>query len=183
MLEKAREVGAKTARERDWIEAASVYFRDHEATPVPQRLDAYNKAMEALARKYPDDFEAQVFHALALQASASPSDVTYSAQVRSAEILEKLYARNPEHPGVTHFLIHAYDYPPLARKGIAAAQRYAALAPAGPHARHMPSHIYTMVGMWEESIASNLSRASVAPLSLPHSGTRYRPWPALRTCD
>jgi len=162
-LEKAREIGAKTQRERDWIEALSAYYRDYDKVPVNVRLAAYNKAMEQVAQRYPDDYEAQVFYALTLQASASPADTTYSNQRKSAAILEKLYEQNPRHPGVTHFLIHAYDYHPLAQQGIPAAQRYAGIAPAVPHARHMPSHIYSMVGMWEQSIASNASALEIQP--------------------
>ena len=162
-LEKARAVGAKTQRERDWIEALSAYYRDHDKTPVNARLAAYNNAMEQLTQRYPDDYEAQVFYALTLQASASPADTTYANQRKSAAILEKLYDQNPQHPGVTHFLIHAYDYHPLAEKGILAARRYAGIAPAVPHARHMPSHIYSMVGLWEESIASNASAMEIQP--------------------
>jgi tetratricopeptide (TPR) repeat protein len=162
-LEKAREIGAKTQRERDWIEALSAYYRDHDKIPVNARLVAYNNAMEQLTQRYPDDYEAQVFYALTLQASASPADTTYANQIKSAAILEKLYDQNPQHPGVTHFLIHAYDYHPLAEKGIPAARRYAGIAPAVPHARHMPSHIYSMVGLWEESIASNASAIEIQP--------------------
>src|SRR5215475_6326204 len=162
-LEKAHAVGAKTQRERDWIEALSAYYRDHDKTPVNARLAAYNKAMEQVAQRYPDDYEAQVFYALTLQASAIPTDTTYANQRKSAEILEKLYAQNPQHPGVTHFLIHAYDYHPLAEQGLPAARRYAGIAPAVPHARHMPSHIYSMVGLWEESIASNASALEIQP--------------------
>ncbi|TMJ30002.1 MAG: hypothetical protein E6G96_09445 [Alphaproteobacteria bacterium] len=162
-VEKAREIGAKTQRERDWIEALSAYYRDYDKTPVNVRLTAYNNAMEQLAQRYPDDYEAQVFYALTLQASASPTDTTYANQTKSAAILEKLYAQNPRHPGVTHFLIHAYDYHPLAEKGIPAARRYAGIAPAVPHARHMPSHIYSMVGLWEESIASNALALEIQP--------------------
>src|SRR5215471_17866337 len=162
-LEKARAIGAKTQRERDWIEALSAYYRDHDKTPVNARLVAYNNAMEQVAQRYPDDFEAQVFYALTLQASASPTDTTYANQSKSAAILEKLYDQNPQHPGVTHFLIHAYDYHPLAEKGIPAARRYAGIAPAVPHARHMPSHIYSMTGLWEESIASNASAIEIQP--------------------
>jgi tetratricopeptide (TPR) repeat protein len=162
-LEQARTIGAKTPRERDWIEAISAYYRDHDKVPVNTRLAAYNKAMEQLTQRYPDDYEAWVFYALTLQASASKTDVTYAAQIKSAAILEKLYEQNPQHPGVSHFLIHAYDYPPLAQKGIAAARRYAAIAPAVPHARHMPSHIYSMVGLWEDSIKSNLSSLEIQP--------------------
>jgi tetratricopeptide (TPR) repeat protein len=139
------------------------YYRDHDKLPVNVRLAAYNSAMEQLAKRYPEDFEAQVFYALTLQASAVPTDTTYANQIKSAAILEKLYEQNPQHPGVTHFLIHAYDYHPLAEKGIPAARRYAGIAPAVPHARHMPSHIYSMVGLWEESIASNASALEIQP--------------------
>jgi tetratricopeptide (TPR) repeat protein len=162
-LEKARQVGAKTEREREWIEALSAYFRDHDKLPVNVRLTAYNHAMEQVAQRYPDDDEAQVFYALTLQASASPADTTYANQLKSVAILERVYDRNPEHPGVTHFIIHGYDYAPLAEKGIPAARRYAGIAPAVPHARHMPSHIYSMVGSWEESIASNASALAIQP--------------------
>ena len=131
--------------------------------PVNTRLAAYKTAMEQLAQRYPDDYEAQVFYALTLQASASHADTTYADQLKSAAILEKLYDQNPQHPGVTHFIIHAYDFAPLAEKGIPAARRYAGIAPAVPHARHMPSHIYSMVGLWEESIASNASALEIQP--------------------
>jgi tetratricopeptide (TPR) repeat protein len=162
-LQKGRAVGAKTQRERDWIEALSAYYRDHDKVPVDARLVAYNKAMEQLTQRYLDDFEAWVFYALTLQASASKADKTYSNQLKSAAILEKLLQRDPQHPGVAHFLIHAYDYPPLAEKGLAAARRYAGIAPAAPHARHMPSHIYSMVGFWEDSIASNQFAMEIQP--------------------
>ena len=163
VLEKARAIGAKTQRERDWIEALSAYYRDYDKVDVDTRLRAYNDALERLTQRYPDDYEAQVFHAVALQASAPKSDLTYANQLKSAAILEKLYAQNPQHPGPSHFTIHAYDFAPLADKGIAAAQRYAGIAPAVPHARHMPSHIYSMVGLWEESIAANAAALEVQP--------------------
>ncbi len=162
-LEKAREIGAKTPRERDWIEALSAYYRDHDKTPVNVRLANYNKAMEQLVQRYPDDYEAQVFYALTLQASAPPSDTTYANQLKSAAILDKLYEQNPQHPGVSHFTIHAYDFAPIAEKGLPAARRYAGVAPAVPHARHMPSHIYSMLGLWEDSIASNASAIAIQP--------------------
>jgi Tfp pilus assembly protein PilF len=162
-LEKARAAGAKTQPERDWIEALSAYFRDHDKVAVDVRLAAYRAAMERMAQSYPDDYEVQAFYALTLQAAAPKSDLTYSNQIKSAAILEKLFVQNPQHPGVTHYLIHAYDFAPLAERGVASARRYAGIAPAVPHARHMPSHIYSMVGLWEESIASNASALEVQP--------------------
>src|SRR5215510_10806589 len=153
-VDKGRAAGAKTERERDWIEAIGAYYRDHDKTPVTARLAAYTKAMEQMTQKYPDDFEAWTYYALTLQASAPKNDKTYANQLKSAEILERLFKQNPEHPGVAHYLVHAYDYPPLADKGIKIAAAYAKIAPAAPHARHMPSHIYSMVGMWEDSIAA-----------------------------
>jgi tetratricopeptide (TPR) repeat protein len=162
-LEKAREIGAKTERERGWIDALRAYFRDHDKVDVETRLRAYNKAMEEMAQRYPDDYEVQVVYALTLQASAAKTDVTYKNQLQSVALLEKLFEQNPQHPGVSHFIIHAYDFAPLADRGIAAAKRYASIAPAVPHARHMPSHIYSMVGMWEESVASNASALEIQP--------------------
>ena len=126
-LEKARAVGAKTQRERDWIEALSAYFRDHDKVAVDARLVAYNAVMEQMAQRYPDDYEVQASYALTLQASAQKSDLTYANQIKSAALLEKLFEQNPQHPGVTHYLIHAYDFAPLAEKGIASARRYAGM--------------------------------------------------------
>src|SRR5215468_4601081 len=162
-LEKAREIGAKTDRERGWIDAIRAYYRDHDKTDVETRLRAYNSAMEQMAQRYPDDYEVQVFYALTLQASASKTHMSYGNQLKSVAILEKLFEQNPQHPGVSHFIIHAYDFPPLAERGIAAAKRYEGIAPAVPHARHMPSYIYSMVGLWEESIASNVSAMEIQP--------------------
>src|SRR5438445_2143440 len=161
--EKARAVGAKTQRERDWIEAIAAYYRDHDSAPLSTRLAAYTRAMEQMTQRYPDDFEAWTYYALTLQASAPKNDKTYASQLKSAEILEQLFTQNPDHPGVAHYLVHAYDYPPLADKGISIAAIYARIAPAAPHARHMPSHVYSMVGMWEESIASNRSALEIQP--------------------
>jgi len=162
-LDKARAIGAKSQRERDWIEAIGAYYRDADKTPVNARLAAYTKAMAQMTERYPDDFEAWTYYALALQASAPKNDKTYATQLKSAEILERLFKQNPDHPGVAHYLVHAYDYPPLADKGIKIASAYAKIAPAAPHARHMPSHIYSMVGMWEDSIASNRSAVEIQP--------------------
>lgn len=163
LLEKARGIEVKTERERLWLEAIRAYFRNHDTVPVEQRLVAYNHAMRQLAERFPDDFEAQVYYALTLQASAPKSDVTYANQYKSAAMLEQLYTKQPQHPGITHYLIHAYDFAPFADKGIPAARRYASIAPAVPHARHMPAHIYSMVGMWQDSITSNLSALEIQP--------------------
>ena len=162
-IEKGLALNAKTQRERDWIAAAGQYFRGYNDTPLETRLLAYTRAMEQITQRYPDDYEAWVFYALTLQASAPKDDLKYANQIKSAAILDKMYSQNPKHPGVSHFLIHAFDYPPLAEKGIAAARRYAGIAPAVPHARHMPSHIYSMVGLWEESIASNARALEIQP--------------------
>ena len=162
-IEKGVALGAKTQRERDWLNAAATYYRDYAKTSLNARLLAYTRAMEQITQRYPDDYEGWIFYALTLQASAPKADLTYANQIKSAAILDKMYQQNPKHPGVSHFLIHAFDYPPLAEKGIPAARRYASIAPAVPHARHMPSHIYSMVGLWEESIASNARALEIQP--------------------
>jgi tetratricopeptide (TPR) repeat protein len=163
VLEKARSVPVKTEREGLWIDAARAYFRDHDKVSVEQRLDRYNQAMQQLAARFPQDFEAQVYYALTLQASAPKRDMTYANQYQSAAMLETLYTQQPQHPGITHYLIHGYDFAPFADKGIPAARRYASIAPAVPHARHMPAHIYSMVGLWQDSITSNLSALEIQP--------------------
>src|SRR5688572_3958282 len=163
LLEKARGVEVKTERERMRLDAVRAYFRGYDKLPVDERLTAYNDAMRQLADRFPEDFEAQVYHALTLQASAPKSDMTYANQYKSAAMLERLYTQQPQHPGITHYLIHAYDFAPFADKGIPAARRYASIAPAVPHARHMPAHIYSMVGLWQDSITSNLSALEIQP--------------------
>jgi tetratricopeptide (TPR) repeat protein len=156
-LAKAQSVGAKTERERDYLAALGTMYADYEKVDHRTRLLAYAKAMEQLAARYPNDDEAQIHYALALNTSASPSDKTYANQLKGAAILEVIAKRQPQHPGVAHYLIHLYDYPPIADKGIEAARRYAKIAPDAPHALHMPSHIFTRVGYWQESIDSNMA--------------------------
>ena len=163
VLERARAIEVKTERERLWLDAIRAYFRNHDTLPVEQRLTNYNDAMRRLSERFPEDFEAQVYYALTLQASAPKSDMTYANQYKSAAMLERLYTQQPQHPGITHYLIHAYDFAPFADKGIPAARRYASIAPAVPHARHMPAHIYSMVGLWQDSITSNLSALEIQP--------------------
>jgi tetratricopeptide (TPR) repeat protein len=153
-VEKGLATPAKTPRERDYLEAiAAFYGRDR--APWRERALRYEKAMEALARRYPEDAEASIFYALALNIAADLNDKTYSRQLKAAAILEPVFAAHPDHPGVAHYLIHSYDYPPIAAKGLAAARKYAAIAPSAAHALHMPSHIFTRVGAWEDSIQTN----------------------------
>jgi tetratricopeptide (TPR) repeat protein len=161
-LAKARSVDIKTQRERDYIDALGAMYADYGKVDHRTRLLAYAKAMEQLAARYPDDDEAQIFYALALNTSAPPDDKTYANQLKGAAILERIAKRQPQHPGVAHYLIHLYDTPALADKGLEAARRYAKIAPAAAHAQHMPSHIFTRVGYWQESIASNTESARVA---------------------
>src|SRR5262249_1888732 len=161
-IEKGKSVGAKSERERDYINTLAVLYTDYDKVEYKTRLQAYLKAMEALAAKYPDDDEAQIYYAITLNVSASPGDKTYAQQLKGAAILEPIFKRQPHHPGVAHYLIHRYDYTPIAEKGIDAAQRYAGIAPSAPHAQHMPSHIFTRVGFWKESIASNAASIKAA---------------------
>src|SRR6476469_11134338 len=161
-IQKAKAVGAKTDRERDFIDALLVFYTDYDKIAHGARVQAYLKAMEALAQRYPADDEAQIFYAITLNVAASPNDKTYANQLKGAGILEPIFKRQPRHPGVAHYLIHLYDTPALAERGLDAARRYASIAPAAPHAQHMPSHIFTRVGAWNESIASNDASARSA---------------------
>jgi hypothetical protein len=161
-LAKGKEVGARTERERDYMTALSAMYTDYDKVDHRTRVLNYLKAMEQLATKYPNDDEAQIYYALALNVGASPSDKTYANQLKGAAILEKIWVRQPDHPGIPHYLIHLYDTPALAEKGLTAARRYAKVAPDAPHALHMPSHIFTRVGSWQESIDSNTAAARAA---------------------
>jgi tetratricopeptide (TPR) repeat protein len=150
-MEKPR--GA-TERERDYIRAISAFY-GRDRAPFKERAQRYEAAMEKLAAKYPDDKEASIFYALSLNVASDPTDKTFAKQLKAARILEPIFAAQPEHPGVAHYLIHSYDYPPIAQKGLPAARRYADIAPDAAHALHMPSHIFTRVGAWEDSYATN----------------------------
>ncbi len=161
-IEKAKAIGARSEREHDYIDALSVMYVDYDKIPQQARVQSYLKKMEALAAKYPDDDEAQIFYAITLNVAASPADKTYANQLKGAAILEPIWQRQPQHPGVAHYLIHLYDYPPIAARGLPAALRYAKIAPNAPHAQHMPSHIFTRVGYWKESIAANLASVQAA---------------------
>lgn len=150
----------KTQRERDYIAAASRLYDNFESTSQPNRLNAYSDAMAQVAKQYPADTEASIFYALSLAMSADLADKTYRKQLQAGAMLEKMFARQPQHPGLAHYIIHSYDFPPLAPRALAAARSYAKIAPDAPHALHMPAHIFTRVGSWQESIDTNL--ASVA---------------------
>jgi tetratricopeptide (TPR) repeat protein len=161
-LAKGQEVGAKSERERDYIGALSAMYADYQTVDHRARVLNYMKAMEQLAAKYRSDDEAQILYAISLNVGASPTDKTYANQLKGAALLEEIWQRQPNHPGIPHYLIHLYDTPALAEKGIPAARRYAQVAPDAPHALHMPSHIFTRVGYWQDSIASNVASSHAA---------------------
>jgi len=162
-----RSPAAKTERERGYVEAAAHLFTDYEHVPQGDRVKAYRDAMSALSARYPSDDEAAIFHALALAFAADPADKTYTGQLKAGAILDKLFAKRRDHPGLAHYVIHTYDVPPLADRALEAAQRYAKIAPSAPHALHMPSHTFTRVGYWQESIDANIASA----LSAKHEGS------------
>jgi hypothetical protein len=149
-------------RERGFIHALSLVFNDASAVPYRTRALNYETAMHELAAANPKDVEAQVFYALALISNASPSDKEHRSQKQAADLLEPLYREFPDHPGIPHYLIHAYDNQELASRGLAAARAYANIAPSAPHALHMPSHIFTRLGLWDDSIESNLAARGAA---------------------
>jgi tetratricopeptide (TPR) repeat protein len=176
-IAQAMKLNPKTDRERGFITALNVYYNTPDSSTPSEvgqschgpvgprdRVVAYEKAMRQLFEKYSNDFEVQTFYAFAVLAVgyATPNDTTLSKQLEAAALLEKLWKKNPDHPGVVHYLIHCYDYPALAQRGLAAAQSYGSIAPWVPHALHMPSHIFTRLGMWNESVASNRAAADAA---------------------
>jgi tetratricopeptide (TPR) repeat protein len=174
-IEKGKSIGVKTDREGAYIAAIEVFYKDSEKLDHRTRTLAYEKAMERIYLQYSNDREAAIFYALALNATAPPTDKTYSNQLKAGEILEKVFTEQPNHPGVAHYIIHSYDNPPLARRGLSAAQRFAKIAPSVPHAQHMPSHIFTRLGLWQESIQSNLGAvaASKEYAAKTHPGAAY----------
>ena len=159
----AMRLGAKgTERERGYIKAVGQLFADFETTDQSTRVLAYERAMAELVARQPADTEAKIFHALSLTAAAPPTDKTYASQLKAGRILESILASQPNHPGLAHYIIHTYDYPALADRARAAAKRYSEIAPSAAHALHMPSHTFTRVGLWEESVATNLKSVEVA---------------------
>lgn len=180
---RAKAAGAKTQREQDYIAAIETFYKDADTVDHKTRAVAYEKAMETLAQKYPSDREASIFYALALNATLNPNDKTYANQLKAAAILEAVFAEQPEHPGVAHYLIHSYDFPPIALKGLPAARRYASIAPSAPHAQHMPSHIFTRLGYWQDSIDSNRVSAEAAKAELKQAKLEAGSYNALHAMD
>jgi hypothetical protein len=160
--ERGKSLGAKTDRERAYLAAVGKLYSDFERMPQQARLLGYRDAMGEVATKYPQDHEAQIFYALALAAAVDPGDKTYADRLKAGTILEQLFAEEPTHPGLAHYIIHAYDVPALAGRALIAAQRYAEIAPDAPHALHMPSHTFTRLGYWQDSIDSNVAAAAAA---------------------
>jgi tetratricopeptide (TPR) repeat protein len=161
---RALETGAKTEREREYTRALAVFYKDWQTVAHSTRAKAYERALARLRERHPDDDEAAIFHALQLVAIGylDPTDKTYAWQKKGAEILNQLLPRHKSHPGVAHYIIHSLDYPSTAELGLNAARAYAEIAPDSPHALHMPSHIFTRLGLWDDSIASNIASAKSA---------------------
>jgi tetratricopeptide (TPR) repeat protein len=161
--QRAVQAGARSERDQAYVDAAVALFRDHATADNRTRMRAYEAAMQAIVERHPEDTEAQIFHAIFMVANASPTDLTFAQQQRAAVVLNELYRQHPNHPGLAHYIIHAFDSPPLARYALDAARQYAGIAPAAPHAMHMPSHIFTRLGYWDESIATNRRSADLEP--------------------
>jgi hypothetical protein len=161
-IARGRAIGANTERERLYIEAVAQYYEGFPGRAHAARLLSLSRAFEGLAARFSEDDEAQIFSALYLTATQEPSEQTFATALQAAAILEVQFKKHPDHPGVAHYLIHSYDYPGIAAQGLSAARRYSEIAPSAPHALHMPSHIFTRVGAWPDSVASNLRSASAA---------------------
>ena len=161
-IEAAKTARPRTRRERDYIAAVSALYDGFETRSQQSRLDAYCDSMSKVAARYPADNEASIFYALSLAMSADLADKTYAKQLKAGAILENLFRKEPRHPGVAHYIIHSYDFPPLAPRALVAARAYAKIAPDSPHALHMPSHIFTRLGLWDESIRSNIASAAAS---------------------
>jgi hypothetical protein len=160
--ERGETAATKTERERAYLAAVGKLYSHYESTPQRARLIAYRDAMGEVAAKYPEDHEAQIFYALGIAASEDPLDKTYAGRLKAGAILEKLFEEEPTHPGLAHYIIHTYDVPALAGRGLVAARRYSEIAPDAPHALHMPSHTFTRTGYWQESIDSNIAATAAA---------------------
>src|SRR5207253_2225895 len=169
-----RAVNAKTARERDYINALRVFYQDWQTVDHATRAKNYEQALAQDCARNPSDDEAAIFHALQMVAIGylDPTDKTYTWQKKGSEVLNQVLSRHPNHPGVAHYVIHSVDYPPLAELGLKAARAYATIAPDSPHALHMPSHIFTRLGLWDDSIRSNTvsAKSAIAQSQRLHGG-------------
>src|SRR5262245_6120400 len=161
-VNRAQAISAKTQRERGYIDAVSRLYEKFEQTDQRTRVLAYRDAMAELAVRYAQDPEVSIFYALALTASEEPTDKTYASRLKAGAILSKLSESQPNHPGLAHYIIHSYDVPALAGRALDAARRYANIAPSAPHALHMPSHTFTRLGYWQDSIDTNVASAAAA---------------------
>ena len=171
-IDAARAAGLKTQREKDYVEALAVFFKDSDKLNHRTRATAFETAMLEVATRYPSDTEATILYALVLSANFDPADKKYTNQLKAARTLEPIFTKQPDHPGVAHYLIHSYDYPPIATQGLDAAKRYSKIAPDATHAQHMPSHIFTRVGYWRDSVESNRQSARIdgdKTLNSPHA--------------
>ncbi|HEY4155377.1 MAG TPA: tetratricopeptide repeat protein [Puia sp.] len=171
-IEIARSLDKGSERESGYINAIGMFYKDWEKVDDRTRRINFEKAMETLYGKYPRDKEAAIFYALALDAAADPADKSYARQKKAGAILNAIYPYEPNHPGIVHYIIHSYDYPGLARLALPAARKYASIAPASAHAQHMPSHIFTRLGLWDESIKSNLVSTSAAKCYAENAGIK-----------
>jgi tetratricopeptide (TPR) repeat protein len=182
-MAEAQRVGAGSGRERDYIAALGAFFKDWQTTDHRSRALAFEKAMEGVAARYPQDLEAQILYALVLGVTAQPTDKTFSNQLKAANILEPLFKKYPNHPGIAHYLIHTYDYAELAEKGLPAARAYAGIAPSVPHAMHMPSHIFSRLGLWREMVEGNRLSYLAAKAELKESTLGIGTYDALHAMD
>jgi tetratricopeptide (TPR) repeat protein len=180
---KAQQVGAKSERERDYISALAALFKDWETRDYRTRVLGFEKAMEDLVVKHPADDEARILYALVLNVTALPTDKTFARQLKAGAILEPLFRKYPNHPGVAHYLIHTYDSAELAERGLAAARAYARIAPTAPHALHMPSHIFSRVGLWPEMVESNRASYLAAKSELKETTLGVGTYDALHAMD
>ncbi len=182
-MAEAQRVGAKSERERDYIAALGAFFKGWETTEYRPRAVAFEKAMEGVAARYPQDDEAQILYALVLNITALPTDKTFANQLKAAGILEPLFKKYPNHPGAAHYLIHTYDYAELAEKGLPAARAYAGIAPSVPHALHMPSHIFSRVGLWREMVEANRASYLASKAELKETTLGIGTYDALHAMD
>jgi hypothetical protein len=161
-IEQGKAANTQTPRETEYLAAIEIFYRDYDKIDQKTRAERYEQAMQQLHEHYPDDSEAAIFYALAINGAVDFADKNYTKQLKAAAILNEEAKKQPNHPGIAHYLIHSYDFAPLAAMGVSTAQLYDKIAPAAPHALHMPSHIYSMLGMWDDSVHSNLASKAAA---------------------